>query len=193
MFKVYNSLSSNSNGEPRFSEPKYQLNIKVCPNIKGEPDENLEEATKEKTLKIKQFYENFSSHHLGDSGIDLYNFNKTDLINHLGVATIDFEIQCEMIDLTTNEFASYYLVPRSSIANTDFQMANSIGIIDAGYRGNIKAKIRNFNDYVKEFDCGSFFQIIAPDLKPIKVKVVDELSNTTRADGGFGSTNVTAK
>ena len=48
-----------------------------------------------------------------------------------------------MINLETNELCSYYLVPRSSISNTPFIMANSIGIIDAGYRGFIKAKIRN--------------------------------------------------
>ncbi len=174
MFKVYNGLSSNSSNEPKFAEPKYQLNIKVC----------------SQNPQVKEFYDKFSSHHLGDSGIDLYNFNEV-IINHLQVGTVDFEIQCELVDLTSNEFASYYLVPRSSISNIEFQMANSIGIIDAGYRGNIKAKVRNFNTDTSTFKCGSYFQIVAPDLKPIKVKLVDELSQTTRNDGGFGSTNLT--
>jgi dUTP pyrophosphatase len=173
MISVCDSLSSNCNNEPNFAESKYQLNIKVC---SSKP-------------QVKEFYEKFSSHHLGDSGIDLNNFNEVN-IEHLKVGTIDFEIQCELIDLISNEFASYYLVPRSSIANTEFQMANSIGIIDAGYRGNIKAKVRNFNTDTSTFKCGSFFQIVAPDLKPIKVKIVDELSQTTRDSGGFGSTNL---
>ena len=173
---MFNSLDSTTPldnvNETKFAEPKYQLNIKVC---------------SENPL-VKEFYEKFSLHHLGDSGIDLYNFNEI-IVNPFQVGTIDYEIQCELIDLTVNEFASYLLVPRSSISNTDFQMANSIGIIDAGYRGNIKAKVRNFNTDIGTLKYGSFFQIVAPDLKPIMVKLVGELSQTTRNDGGFGSTN----
>ena len=68
-------------------------------------------------------------------------------------------------------------------------MANSIGIIDAGYRGEIKAKIRNFNPETSEIlRVGKYFQIISPDLKPIKVNIVQELSTTTRNQNGFGST-----
>ena len=157
-----------------FDEVKYILNIKPCMN----------------NLDIKKKYEDFSNHHLGDSGIDLYIVNEL-IVDPFKVGTIDFEIQCEMYNLETNTLSSYYLVPRSSIANTDFQLANSIGIIDAGYRGNIKAKVRNFNPSESNTlnPLSSYFQIIAPDLKPIKINIVNNLSTTTRADGGFGSTN----
>ncbi len=157
-----------------FQEAKYILNIKPCTT----------------NLDIKKKYEEFSTHHLGDSGIDLYIINEL-IVESFKVGTIDFEIQCEMYDLETNTLCSYYLVPRSSIANTDFQLVNSIGIIDAGYRGNIKAKIRNFNPTESSIlnPFSSYFQIISPDLKPIKVNIVDELTNTTRGTGGFGSTN----
>lgn len=154
----------------QFTTAKYQLNIKII----------------SKDDKVNDFYQKFTTHHLGDSGIDLYNFNEV-VIDFLQVGTIDFEIQCEMIELETNTYASYYLVPRSSLSNTSFQLANSVGIIDAGYRGNLKAKVRNFSNV--NFQKGSYFQIIAPDLKPIQVKIVDELSKTTRNNGGFGSTN----
>jgi dUTP pyrophosphatase len=137
---------------------------------------------------LKDFYNKFTTHHKGDSGIDLYNFTNIDG-KFLQVSTIDYEIKCEMINMETNEFSSYYLVPRSSISNTSFQLANSLGIIDAGYRGNIMAKIRCFNMDGSVLPSGSFFQIIAPDLKPIKVNVVENLSQTSRNDGGFGSTN----
>jgi len=138
---------------------------------------------------VKEFYSRFTSHHLGDSGIDLV-FNEEVLVDSFAVGTLDFGIQCEMIDTESNTFSSYYLVPRSSIANTNFQLANSVGIIDAAYRGNIKAKVRNFNSQMPiTFPKGSYFQIIAPDLKPIKVQLVEQLSGTTRNDGGFGSTN----
>jgi dUTP pyrophosphatase len=159
--------------EYQFAKPKYLLNIKVC---------------SQKT-EVYNFYNNFTCHHLGDSGIDLYNFNNL-LVESFAVGTIDFEIQCEMIDIETNTLSSYYLVPRSSISKTDFQLANSIGIIDAGYRGNLMAKVRSFNkDLSVSFPVGSYFQIIAPDLKPIKVQIVQNLTETTRNDGAFGSTN----
>lgn len=168
--------SGNFKNEPTFSKPKYQLNIKVC----------------SKNPDVLTFYQNFSSHHLGDSGIDLFNFNHV-LVRPFEVGTIDFEIQCEMIDLETNEYCSYYLYPRSSISKTNFQLANSVGIIDAGYRGNIMAKIRCFDSgspsKLIQLNPGSFFQITSPDLKPIKVQIVESLSSTTRNDGGFGSTN----
>lgn len=35
----------------------------------------------------------------------------------------------------------YYLYPRSSISKTPFRLANSVGIIDAGYRGHVIAKV----------------------------------------------------
>ena len=158
--------------EYKFQKVKYQLNILLSTD----------------NIKIKEFYENFTSHYNGDSGIDLYNEEL--LVEIFSVGTIDFKIKCEMIDLETNEYTSYYLVPRSSIGKTSFQLTNSVGIIDAGYRGNLMAKIRNFNIKNSEIlNEGSFFQIVAPDLKPIKINIKNELSFTTRNDGGFGSTN----
>jgi dUTP pyrophosphatase len=155
-----------------FSKAKYQLNVMVV-------SENP---------KVKEFYNNFTSHHDGDSGIDLYNF-KDIPVNFLQVGTVDFEIRCEMLDMETNEYMSYYLVPRSSISKTPFQLANSVGIIDAGYRGNLMAKVRCFDENGAVMKQGSQFQIVAPDLKPIHVNMVESLSDTTRNDGGFGSTN----
>ena len=153
-----------------YQKIKYQLNIII----------NSDNS------KIIEFYNEFKNHYDGDSGIDLYNLSIT--IDHLMVDTINFNINCEMIDLETNTYTSYYLVPRSSLAKTSFQLANSIGIIDAGYRGNILAKIRCFNSTSDTLEKGSYFQIIAPDLKPIKVNIVTELSKTDRNNNGFGST-----
>ena len=156
-----------------FSSVKYQLNIKVLNN------------------DIINYYFKFTNYHNGDSGIDLITPNDILNIEPFTVSTIDYQIQCEMIDLETNTLSSYYLVPRSSISKTNLMMANSIGIIDAGYRGNIMAKVRNMNllsnENINKNTC--LFQIIAPDLKPIKVNIVNELTITTRNNNGFGSTN----
>ena len=155
-----------------FQSVKYQLNVKVVSN----------------NDKLLEYYQSFTNYHNGDSGIDLYSFesNPTQIFD---VETIDFNIQCEMIDLTDNTYCSYYLVPRSSLSKTPYQLANSIGIIDAGYRGNLMAKIRCFNDTPTKLLEGKWFQIIAPDLRPIRVNLVMELSDTTRGTSGFGSTN----
>ena len=138
--------------------------------------------------RIKDYYANFSAHHEGDAGIDLitpYNVS----VEGLQVGTIDYLISCEMFGLDGKP-TSYYLYPRSSISKTSFMMANNVGIIDAGYRGNIMAKIRNMSmQEATTPENTSMFQITGPDLKPIVVNIVEELSGSSRGSGGFGSTN----
>lgn len=85
---------------------------------------------------------------------------------------------------------SYYLYPRSSISKTPLRMSNGTGIIDAGYRGNIIAKVDNISENDYKIEKGTrLFQICDVSLDEIDIKIVDELSCTTRGDGGFGSTN----
>jgi len=85
---------------------------------------------------------------------------------------------------------SYYLYPRSSISKTPLRMSNSTGIIDAGYRGNIIAKLDNISNEEYKIEKGTrLFQICSPSLDEIELKVVDKLSITTRGTGGFGSTS----
>ena len=86
----------------------------------------------------------------------------------------------------------YYLYPRSSLSKTNLRLANSVGIIDAGYRGNVCGI----------FDClqsgflpahARLVQICAPNLAPILLEIVDSVEKlsapTERGTGGFGSTN----
>jgi dUTP pyrophosphatase len=138
---------------------------------------------------VKNYYSNFTSHHEGDSGIDLIVPNTLE-VNSFQVGTVDHLISCQMEDKFGSP-CSYYLYPRSSISKTDLMLANSVGIIDAGYRGFIMAKVRNMNPVnISKINAGDkLFQICAPDLKPIKIEIVNELSKTSRGDGGFGSTN----
>jgi len=97
-------------------------------------------------------------------------------------------------------YSGYYLYPRSSIVKTSMRLANSVGIIDSGYRGEIMAVVDKHdtsNDWktVLKRDCKQYdrlFQICAGDLQPFRVEIVDnesELSGITeRGCGGFGST-----
>ena len=100
---------------------------------------------------------------------------------------LDFKVKGAMYE---NDLPiGYYLYARSSICKTGFRLANSVGIIDSGYRGNIMAYfdvIKNDNVEVHQ----SLVQICAPDLKPFRIELVDSLDETERGDGGFGSTGV---
>jgi dUTP pyrophosphatase len=101
----------------------------------------------------------------------------------------------------------FYLYPRSSISKTRMRLANSVGIIDAGYRGDLIAAVDSIGVFgstdiwqiwkdtlspIKKYD--RYFQVCAPDLSPFLVHIVEteqELGNpTTRGAGGFGSTGV---
>ena len=135
---------------------------------------------------VNHFYKDWDSLHDGDAGVDLYCPDQ--MVIEPGETTlIKMGIACEMTDdyLPT----SYMLVPRSSISKTPLRMSNSIGIIDAGYRGEIMAAVDNTDDEDYMVTPGQrLFQIVHPTLYPIGVEVVDELSDTYRGDGGFGST-----
>jgi dUTPase len=132
--------------------------------------------------------------------------------NKSPVNKIDFNIKCSSRIVTANMKyfnSGYYMFPRSSLSKTKLRLANSLGIIDAGYRGNLigmfdvvnveKDDKQKYNDQdKKESDYKvkpheRLVQICAPGLIPIIVKVVnslEELGNPTkRGEGGFGSTN----
>lgn len=83
----------------------------------------------------------------------------------------------------------FYLYPRSSIYRAGLMMANSTGIIDKSYRGELKAPVWSMtgSSVVEKGD--RLFQIVAPDMGWIRhVRVVDSLPMTERGAGGFGST-----
>lgn len=94
--------------------------------------------------------------------------------------------------IATSEHLSYMLVPRSSIVKTPYRMSNSIGIIDSGYRGNIMAFVDVLGDGpIVEPKVGErLFQIVRPTLEKFDYEIVNELSQTERGTGGFGSTGV---
>jgi len=85
----------------------------------------------------------------------------------------------------------YFLYPRSSTGTkTPLRLANSIGIIDSGYRGNYIAAFDNIrSESFKVERLQRLVQICPPNLTyPLRVELVEELEQTTRGAGGFGST-----
>ena len=138
---------------------------------------------------VKTLYNNHEHYNEGDSGLDL--FCPEDIVIEPGATRkIDLQIQCEALsDLDGDKNVSYYLYPRSSIIKTPLRLSNSVGIIDAGYRGNIIACVDNIKNIPFKIEKGNrLFQICGPTLEPITFRLVEELSNTQRGSGGFGST-----
>lgn len=85
----------------------------------------------------------------------------------------------------------YVIHPRSSIYKQTFRLANSTGIIDTGYRGNLGVAIDNISvigSQSKLVEGDRYFQICRADLQRFYVSVVLELPKTKRGSGGFGST-----
>lgn len=85
----------------------------------------------------------------------------------------------------------YYteIVPRSSISKTGWMLANSIGIIDNSYRGNllialVPTSVTSIPLELPFCKC----QLILRKLEDAELEEVSDLDETERGDGGFGST-----
>jgi dUTP pyrophosphatase len=83
------------------------------------------------------------------------------------------------------------MVPRSSMSKKKFMLANSIGIIDESYRGEMMIPVRRFDwlDDVEDLLHKPLVQLILRRLYIPKVVMVEELDKTVRGSKGFGSTS----
>ena len=83
------------------------------------------------------------------------------------------------------------LFPRSSNSKTHLYLTNHVGVIDSGYRGEIKFKFRPINGFIDARVYAKYDrvgQLIILPYPQIELVESDELSETERGDGGFGST-----
>ena len=139
-------------------------------------------------LNIKKLNENATVPTYGtefSAGADLYNLDipvtiephKTTFI-HTGIAVEIPEGYCGLI------FARSGLAAKRGLAP-----ANKVGVIDADYRGEVMVALHNHSDVPAEVAAGERIAQLAivPFLKA-EFSVVDELSDTVRGEGGFGST-----
>lgn len=137
-----------------------------------------------------------------DSGFDLFTPTTLDISG--SVIKIDYGVKCAMYELGNVALSvafenreslkpqAFYLYARSSIAKTNLRLANSVGIIDSGYRGNIGAYFDVLSNGVAE-EKSRYVQLCHPSLDPFEVIMVyneDDLGSTRRGEGGFGSTGV---
>jgi len=161
--------------------------LELCPNQNG--------------LEYYQTYETTNRSN-ENAGVDLYavenymlspNFDERHNGPPPAVHLLDLGTRARLVKVTGNheEDSHFWLLPRSSIYRSGVMMANSVGIIDASYRGTLKAPVTNLNEhtYPNVQRSTRLFQIVAPDMGHIReIRVVDSLPQTTRGEGGFGST-----
>lgn len=120
--------------------------------------------------------------HATDAGFDLYATSKIydndgNVVYGCGLA---FEIPEGYMGL---------IFPRSSNAKKSLILSNSVGVIDAGYRGEVTAKFKclsTFHD--AEYQIGErFAQLIVIPIPAVEFEEAEELSESERGVGGYGS------
>jgi dUTP pyrophosphatase len=133
-----------------------------------------------------------------DSGFDLLvpKFSSSDfkIPKNCKAYSIDHRVVCVVVD-ENNCAQPFYLYPRSSISGTPLRLANSVGIIDSGYRGNLVARVDNIGDSDHDIEYAArLFQVCSRTLAPFRsIEIIDRLDfDTARGAGGFGSTGGTS-
>jgi dUTP pyrophosphatase len=136
-----------------------------------------------------------------DAGFDL--FCPADIeVDSRATVKINQEVKGEMRFISSSSLSEccgtpvgYYIYPRSSTGTkTPLRLANSVGIIDAGYRGNYISVFDNSSaDMFKIEKTQRLVQICPPNMTyPMRVELVENDSdlsmNTGRGEDGFGST-----
>lgn len=115
----------------------------------------------------------------GDAGMDVYAVSKQRKDKYIEYGTgIAIELPKGYVCL---------VFPRSSLSNKDLVLANHVGVLDSGYRGELVLRFKKMGEEV--YDVGDRIgQIIIVPYPHIEFNEVEELSNSERGDGGFGST-----
>jgi len=124
--------------------------------------------------------------HPDDAGLDLtatnvrYDIETNQLVCGTSLAV---EIPTGFVGLIT---------PRSSISNTGLALSNSVGVIDSGYTGEIIFKFNsvfgtNKRGYKKGDRIG---QLLILPIGRVTMSETDELKQSSRGTGGYGSTGV---
>ena len=137
-------------------------------------------------LKVKRLNKNSvlpSYAKKGDAGMDLTAVSLSKTIQYYEYGTgLAVEIPHGYVGL---------IFPRSSISKTDHFLRNSVGVIDSGYRGEVKLRMSLPALGQKQYKVGEKIgQLMIIKLPWVDIEETEELSETDRGDGSFGSTGV---
>lgn len=121
--------------------------------------------------------------HPTDAGFDLTAISvKEDCVR--GIVTYGTGIAVEIPDGYVG-----LIFPRSSIYKKSLSLCNSVPVIDSGFRGEIMLKFRIEQPHIQRYSLGDRIgQLIIIPYPDIEFVEADELSDSDRGIGGFGST-----
>lgn len=132
-----------------------------------------------------------------DSGFDLISPQQTlDFTNSQFNALVSTKTYVATLDASGNP-APCMMISRSSTSKTPLRLANQIGLIDMGYRGELFARVDCINTEVQEYNVAHgqrLFQIVQHNWLPwnsiVLVQTLEDLpaAPDDRGVGGFGST-----
>ena len=174
--------------------------FKIIQRNRNQPFTILKIAVNSTNEELINVYKNhFNNHNSSiiynafyNSGFDLFVPETVNIEGNFKTAMVSMDVKCEMVD-SNGVSIGYYMYPRSSISKTPLMLANHVGIIDSGYRGNLIGAFRSTsNDTYTIEKYTKLLQITNVNLTPIFVEMVNEseLSTTERGAGGFGSTGL---
>jgi dUTP pyrophosphatase len=129
------------------------------------------------------------------SGIDL--LVPRDIVIETGTdrtVEIDFDVSICIVDNLTGHIIPSLMYPRSSLSKSPLRLANSVGVIDIGYTGNIRGIFDVKGTIEVVIKKGSrLTQICVGNLEPCSIEIVfgQQDNNTTRGKNGFGSSGGT--
>lgn len=142
------------------------------------------------TLKIKRLTDNAVMPiraHEGDAGIDLTCTTITQELNEAGQLILVYH---SGIAVQIPDGYVGLLFPRSSISKKSLTATNSVGVIDAGYRGEVMFKMRSTTDVVPAiYKPGErFAQLVIVPIAQYEIEEASELDPSDRGENGYGST-----
>lgn len=125
--------------------------------------------------------------HPSDAGMDLTATDVTTEINECGQLVLVYHTG---LAVEIPEGYLGFLVSRSSISKKSIILTNCIGVIDAGYRGEIMGKFKTTTDVIPAvYKPGErFAQLIIIKKEDVEPVEAEELTPSDRGEGGFGST-----
>jgi dUTPase len=172
----------------------YVLNVCCATN---EPLKALYAAQIEKKMLAVPLAPNLLCDSAWDAGFDLYSPLGSFEIAGGGFLKADLQITCSMEffhDAGVHYNVGYFLYPRSSLGLSPLRLSNSVGVIDAGYRGPITALLDNTSSAAYTLEpYQRLVQIVCPNITyPMYVRLVSSLDDvvTERGVQGLGSSGL---
>lgn len=138
-------------------------------------------------LKVKKLHPETVIPSYATEGAACFDISSTDIANiypkHSAVVGtgLAFEIPQEHVLLIFSRSGHGF--------KNDVRLANCVGVIDSDYRGELKVKLTNDGEYGFYVSPGDrIAQGMLLPVKQVTFEEVEELSDTSRGDKGFGST-----